>query len=158
MCDDLLPDLPDAPGFDIGAGFPVGRLLIGAGLAAATLVAALTPVTVPLLLPVATTAGCLWFVADKIRGTWGQPSTRRHRTCHGHPHAHARPGDGRLLRIGTADREHASRSLQQAYATGHLLSNPELEARLEAVLGARTRGDLDTALQDLPPTRSEGTS
>jgi len=58
-----------------------------------------------------------------------------------------------LLRASDSDREHAAERLRQATAEGRL-SADELEERLEALYGARTYGELDALLADLPVSGS----
>jgi hypothetical protein len=53
------------------------------------------------------------------------------------------------LRASDEDREHVAERLRDATAEGRLLAE-ELEERLGAVFSARTYGDLDTVVSDLP--------
>jgi Domain of unknown function (DUF1707) len=53
------------------------------------------------------------------------------------------------LRASDADREHFAERLRQATAEGRLVAE-ELEERLGAVFSARTYGDLDAVVADLP--------
>ncbi|WP_435057738.1 DUF1707 SHOCT-like domain-containing protein [Streptomyces sp. bgisy060] len=53
------------------------------------------------------------------------------------------------LRIGHAEREEAVERLTTAYAEGRL-DEPEFEARSGHALQARTKGELDPLLADLP--------
>jgi len=53
------------------------------------------------------------------------------------------------LRASDADRERVAERLRHASAEGRLLTE-ELEQRLEAVFSARTYGQLETVLRDLP--------
>lgn len=53
------------------------------------------------------------------------------------------------LRASDADREHVTKRLQQATTEGRLAPE-ELEQRLEGALSARTYGELDSVLADLP--------
>ena len=53
------------------------------------------------------------------------------------------------LRVGDADREHVVAVLGQHLALGHLTVH-ELENRLDTAYAARTRGELDAVLADLP--------
>ncbi len=53
------------------------------------------------------------------------------------------------LRASDADREHIAERLRQAAAEGRLFSD-ELEERLGAALSARTYGELDAVVADLP--------
>ena len=57
------------------------------------------------------------------------------------------------LRASDSDREQVAERLRDAMAEGRL-SGDELEQRLEALYGARTYGELDALLADLPVTRS----
>src|SRR5437763_12121664 len=54
-----------------------------------------------------------------------------------------------LLRASDADRERVAERLRQATAEGRLLAE-ELEDRLGAVFSARTYGELDAVVADLP--------
>jgi hypothetical protein len=56
------------------------------------------------------------------------------------------------LRASDADREHIAERLRQAAAEGRLLAE-ELEQRLAAALRARTYGELDAVVADLPVSR-----
>lgn len=56
------------------------------------------------------------------------------------------------LRASDADREQIAERLRKAAAEGRLLAE-ELEQRIEATLKARTYGDLDPLVQDLPDDR-----
>jgi hypothetical protein len=58
------------------------------------------------------------------------------------------PGDPRL-RASDADRERTAELLREHHAVGRLTAE-EFEGRLEATFAARTRGDLDQLLADLP--------
>ena len=58
------------------------------------------------------------------------------------------PGDPRL-RASDADRERASELLREHHAVGRLTAQ-EFNDRLERVFTARTRGELDALLADLP--------
>jgi hypothetical protein len=58
------------------------------------------------------------------------------------------PGDPRL-RASDADRERTSELLREHHAVGRLTAE-EFEGRLEHVFTARTRGELDALLADLP--------
>jgi hypothetical protein len=53
------------------------------------------------------------------------------------------------LRIGDADREHVVAALGQHLSLGHLTMN-EFENRVDIAYTARTRGELDVVLADLP--------
>lgn len=62
---------------------------------------------------------------------------------------------GAHLRVGHVERDRAVDALREAAAQGRLTLG-ELDARIEAALAARTRGDLRTLLVDLiPPTELE---
>jgi hypothetical protein len=54
-----------------------------------------------------------------------------------------------LLRASDADREQVAERLRHATAEGRLLAH-ELEERLDAVFSARTYGELDAVVADLP--------
>lgn len=53
------------------------------------------------------------------------------------------------IRIGDAERDAVMVALHDHFAEGRL-DRPELDERLEAVLTAKTRGDLRTLVRDLP--------
>jgi hypothetical protein len=55
------------------------------------------------------------------------------------------------LRASDADREHVAERLRHAAAEGRLLAN-ELEERMAIALRARTYGELDEVVADLPVT------
>ena len=55
------------------------------------------------------------------------------------------------LRASDADREHVAERLRHAAGEGRILAE-ELEERLEAVFSARTYGELDAVVADLPGT------
>jgi hypothetical protein len=55
------------------------------------------------------------------------------------------------LRASDADREQVAERLRHAAGEGRIVSE-ELEERLEAVFSARTYGDLDAVVADLPGT------
>jgi hypothetical protein len=59
-----------------------------------------------------------------------------------------------VLRASDADREHIAERLRTAAAEGRLVA-AELEERIEAALTARTYGQLDALVGDLPPERAE---
>ena len=63
------------------------------------------------------------------------------------------PGHARL-RASDADRELVAERLRQATAEGRLLAS-ELDERLGAALSARTYGQLDALVSDLPAVREE---
>lgn len=56
-----------------------------------------------------------------------------------------------MIRASDADREHVAERLREAAAEGRLLAD-ELEERLGAALKARTYGELDRLVVDLPST------
>src|SRR5208283_2062785 len=56
------------------------------------------------------------------------------------------------MRASDADREHVTERLRQAAAEGRLLAS-ELEERLARALRAKTYGELDATVADLPGTR-----
>ncbi len=58
------------------------------------------------------------------------------------------PGDPRL-RVSDADRERTAELLREHHAVGRLTAD-EFEARLDVAFAARTRGELDRLLADLP--------
>jgi Flp pilus assembly protein TadB len=64
----------------------------------------------------------------------------------------ARRGD---LRASDADREQVTERLRRAASEGRLLAH-ELEHRLATALRARTYGELDAVVADLPGDRLEG--
>jgi hypothetical protein len=53
-------------------------------------------------------------------------------------------------RVGDADRNRTADLLKEAHAAGYLTLE-EVDERLGAALGARTRGELDRLVTDLPP-------
>ena len=53
------------------------------------------------------------------------------------------------VRAGDLDREHVAERLREATAEGRLLAH-ELEERLETAFSARTYGELDALVDDLP--------
>jgi hypothetical protein len=59
------------------------------------------------------------------------------------------------LRASDLDREHVAERLRDATAEGRLLAS-ELEDRLTAALTARTYGELDLLVADLPVVRERG--
>jgi hypothetical protein len=59
------------------------------------------------------------------------------------------------LRASDADREQVAERLRHATAEGRLNAG-ELEERLQTLFAARTYGELDALLADLPATRSPG--
>ena len=56
------------------------------------------------------------------------------------------------LRASDADREQVTEQLRRAAGEGRILAE-ELEERLEAVFSARTYGELDAVVADLPGRR-----
>ena len=59
------------------------------------------------------------------------------------------PGAGGYL-VGDADRNRTADLLKEAHAGGYLTLE-EVDQRLSAALAARTRGQLDRLVADLPP-------
>jgi Domain of unknown function (DUF1707) len=53
-------------------------------------------------------------------------------------------------RVGDADRNRTADLLKEAHAAGYL-NLEEIDERLSAALAARTRGELDRLVADLPP-------
>jgi hypothetical protein len=60
-------------------------------------------------------------------------------------------GDSPDIRASDQDREAVLQRVQQAFAEGRL-DDVEFDERMRAALAARTRGDLDVLLRDLPAT------
>jgi Domain of unknown function (DUF1707) len=60
------------------------------------------------------------------------------------------------LRVGDSEREAVAAELREHYAQGRL-SIEEFQRRLDAALAARTRGDLDRLIADLPHAQPPGT-
>jgi hypothetical protein len=60
------------------------------------------------------------------------------------------------MRVGNAEREATAAELREHYASGRLTLD-ELNERLDQVFAAKTRGDLDAPLRDLPSARPGGT-
>jgi hypothetical protein len=58
-------------------------------------------------------------------------------------------GAGRY-RVGDADRNRVADLLKEAHAAGYLTLE-EVDERLDTALAARTRGELDRLVADLPP-------
>jgi hypothetical protein len=58
------------------------------------------------------------------------------------------PGDGRM-RVSDADRDRAAALLREHHAEGRLTAE-EFRERLDAAFAAKTAGDLDAILGDLP--------
>lgn len=63
---------------------------------------------------------------------------------------------GPPVRASDAERDRAEARLKHHYAVGRL-TLPELEERVGAAYGARTRGQLDALLEDLPSEAAEST-
>jgi uncharacterized protein DUF1707 len=79
-------------------------------------------------------------------------ATQRHRNTFGVVNETAPPPgpvDPRALRVSDAEREHVVGLLQKAIGQG-LLSLDEFTARTDTALAARTRGELNAVLIDLP--------
>jgi hypothetical protein len=60
------------------------------------------------------------------------------------------------LRVGDSEREAVAAELREHYAQGRLTIE-DFQRRLDAALSARTRGDLDRLIRDLPHTMPAGT-
>lgn len=60
------------------------------------------------------------------------------------------------LRVGDSEREAVAAELREHYAQGRLTIE-DFQRRLDAALSARTRGDLDRLIRDLPHTMPSGT-
>jgi hypothetical protein len=60
------------------------------------------------------------------------------------------------LRVGDAEREAVAAELREHYAQGRL-SMDDFNERLDAAYAARTRGDLDKLISDLPHANPAGT-
>jgi hypothetical protein len=60
------------------------------------------------------------------------------------------------LRVGDSEREAVAAELREHYAQGRLTLE-EFERRLDAALAARTRGELDRLIADLPHAQPPGT-
>lgn len=56
------------------------------------------------------------------------------------------------MRVGDAEREATAAELREHYASGRLTLD-ELNERLDRALAAKTRGDLDALMRDLPSAR-----
>ena len=56
------------------------------------------------------------------------------------------------MRVGDAEREAAAAELREHYASGRLTLE-ELNERLDAAFAAKTRGDLNAVMRDLPSAR-----
>jgi hypothetical protein len=61
------------------------------------------------------------------------------------------------MRVGDAEREAAAAELREHYASGRLTLE-ELNERLDAAFDAKTRGDLNTVMRDLPSARPGGSA
>ncbi len=83
-------------------------------------------------------------IEPALRATEPGPMT----TTSGHAYDGHR-ASGAAARVGDADRDRAAALLNDATGAGYLRLD-ELEERLDRILRARTRGELDTALADLP--------
>ena len=59
---------------------------------------------------------------------------------------------GYEMRVGDAERETTAAELREHYASGRLTLD-ELNERLDKALAAKTRGDLDALMRDLPSAR-----
>jgi hypothetical protein len=59
---------------------------------------------------------------------------------------------GYEMRVGDAEREATAAELREHYASGRLTLD-ELNERLDKALAAKTRGDLDALMRDLPSAR-----
>lgn len=59
------------------------------------------------------------------------------------------PGDPRRIRVSDAERDRTAALLREHHAVGRL-SAEEFHDRLDRALVAKTRGDLDDLLDDLP--------
>lgn len=66
---------------------------------------------------------------------------------------------GYEMRVGDAEREATAAELREHYASGRLTLD-ELNERLDTAFAAKTRGDLDALMRDLPSARprTSGTS
>jgi len=59
---------------------------------------------------------------------------------------------GNEMRVGDAEREAAAAELREHYASGRLTLD-ELNERVDKAFAAKTRGDLNTVMTDLPSAR-----
>lgn len=59
------------------------------------------------------------------------------------------------MRVGDAEREAAAAELREHYASGRLTLD-ELNDRIDRAFAAKTRGDLDALMRDLPAARPGG--
>jgi hypothetical protein len=64
---------------------------------------------------------------------------------------------GYEMRVGDAEREATAAELREHYASGRLTLD-ELNDRLDKAFAAKTRGDLDALMRDLPSARPRGAS
>jgi Domain of unknown function (DUF1707) len=64
---------------------------------------------------------------------------------------------GNEMRVGDAEREAAAAELREHYASGRLTLD-ELNERVDKVFAAKTRGDLNALMTDLPSRRPGGTT
>ena len=62
---------------------------------------------------------------------------------------------GNEMRVGDAEREAAAAELREHYASGRLTLD-ELNERVDKVFAAKTRGDLNALMTDLPSRRPGG--
>jgi Domain of unknown function (DUF1707) len=62
---------------------------------------------------------------------------------------------GNEMRVGDAEREAAAAELREHYASGRLTLD-ELNERIDKAFAAKTRGDLNVLMTDLPSRRPEG--
>lgn len=62
---------------------------------------------------------------------------------------------GNEMRVGDAEREAAAAELREHYASGRLTLD-ELNERVDQALAAKTRGDLNALMTDLPSARPGG--
>jgi hypothetical protein len=62
---------------------------------------------------------------------------------------------GNEMRVGDAEREAAAAELREHYASGRLTLD-ELNERVDKALAAKTRGDLNALMTDLPSARPGG--
>jgi hypothetical protein len=60
------------------------------------------------------------------------------------------------MRVSDAEREATAAELREHYASGRLTLD-ELNERIDKALAAKTRGDLDALMRDLPSARPGGT-
>ena len=62
---------------------------------------------------------------------------------------------GNEMRVGDAEREAAAAELREHYASGRLTLD-ELNERIDKAFAAKTRGDLNALMTDLPSRRPDG--